>query len=205
MRSSNKSRSRNKNHNRRPNTNVVNRVFDSSGPEGKVRGTPQQIVDKYQSMARDAQLNDDRVAAENFLQHSEHYSRLLVEALREATVRREQHEAQQAQNNQHNQRRDQQNQPPSDDSVSNAHNEAQPDFAPSVAPAAPESTDTGLVDTPENGGVTKAPKPRAKSADKAEKPAKPRKKAEPAAEPVAEPTVEPAAEITGDTEQSAAE
>ena len=72
MRSSNKSRSRNKNNNRRYNPgNVVNRVFDSSGPEGKVRGTPQQIIDKYQMLARDAQLSGDRVAYENFLQHSE--------------------------------------------------------------------------------------------------------------------------------------
>jgi hypothetical protein len=36
--------------------NIVNRVFDSSGPEGKVRGTPQQIIDKYNQLARDAQL-----------------------------------------------------------------------------------------------------------------------------------------------------
>lgn len=60
--------------------NIINRVFESAGPEGKVRGTPQQIIDKYQALARDAQLAGDRVAAESFLQHSEHYSRLLGEA-----------------------------------------------------------------------------------------------------------------------------
>lgn len=60
--------------------NVVNRVFDSAGPEGKVRGTPQQIIDKYLSLARDAQTSNDRVAAENFLQHAEHYQRLLMQA-----------------------------------------------------------------------------------------------------------------------------
>ncbi len=37
--------------------NIVNRVFDSSGPEGKVRGTPQQIIEKYNQLARDAQLS----------------------------------------------------------------------------------------------------------------------------------------------------
>lgn len=63
--------------------NIVNRVFDSSGPEGKVRGTPQQIIEKYQVLARDAQLSNDRVAYENFLQHSEHYTRMLGEATRE--------------------------------------------------------------------------------------------------------------------------
>ena len=58
---------------------VLNRVFDSSGPEGKVRG-PQQIIDKYNQLARDAQLSNDRVATENFQQHAEHYLRLLAQA-----------------------------------------------------------------------------------------------------------------------------
>lgn len=78
--------------------NIVNRVFDSSGPEGKVRGTPQQIIDKYLVLARDAQLSGDRVAAENFLQHAEHYTRMLSEAqrdlVREHEARREQHNGQ---------------------------------------------------------------------------------------------------------------
>ena len=81
MRSSGKSRNKNRNNGRRPNPgNVINRVFDSAGPEGKVRGTPQQIIDKYQSLAHDSQLSGDRVSAENFQQHSEHYSRILLEA-----------------------------------------------------------------------------------------------------------------------------
>ena len=106
MRPSNKQRSRNKpgnngNHNnnnqqRRPSMgNIINRVFESAGPDGKVRGTPQQIIDKYQALARDAQLAGDRVTAENYLQHSEHYSRLLGEAQR-----------QQAENNRFNQERE---------------------------------------------------------------------------------------------------
>lgn len=65
---------------RKPNGNVVNRVFESAGPEGKVRGTPQQIVDKYLTLARDAHTSGDRVMAENFLQHAEHYQRILLEA-----------------------------------------------------------------------------------------------------------------------------
>ena len=95
MRTSNKSRSRNKNNNRRQNPgNVINRVFDSSGPEGRVRGTPQQIIDKYQSLASDAMLAGDRIAHENFLQHSEHYSRLLVVAQKELDAKREQQQKQ---------------------------------------------------------------------------------------------------------------
>lgn len=68
----------------------MNRVFDSSGPEGKVRGTPQQIIEKYQLLTRDAQLSGDRVAAENFQQHAEHYMRLLADAQREIEARRDQ-------------------------------------------------------------------------------------------------------------------
>ena len=84
MRSSNKSRNRNKNNNRRGVAgNNINRVFESAGPEGRVRGTPQQIIDKYLSLTYDAQLSGDRVAAENFQQHAEHYSRLLIEAQKE--------------------------------------------------------------------------------------------------------------------------
>lgn len=84
MRPSNKSRNRNKNNNRRGSAgNNINRVFDSAGPEGRVRGTPQQIIDKYLSLTYDSQLSGDRVAAENFQQHAEHYSRLLIEAQKE--------------------------------------------------------------------------------------------------------------------------
>jgi hypothetical protein len=101
MRSS-KQRSRSKSNRPKSLGNVVNRVFDSSGPEGKVRGTPQQIIDKYLVLARDSQLSGDRVAHENFLQHAEHYTRMLSEAQREQA--REQ-EARRDQQQQHNQNR----------------------------------------------------------------------------------------------------
>lgn len=96
MRSSNKSRSRNKNvNNRRGNTgNIVNRVFDSAGPEGKVRGTPQQIIEKYLSLSHDAQMSGDRIASENFAQYAEHYTRMLGAAQREVAERRDQMEVQ---------------------------------------------------------------------------------------------------------------
>ena len=91
MRSS-KSRSRNKSNRQRTLGNIVNRVFDSSGPEGKVRGTPQQIIDKYLTLARDAQLSGDRVAEQAFLQHAEHYTRMLGEAQREMAERQQFHQ-----------------------------------------------------------------------------------------------------------------
>ncbi|MFN4158388.1 MAG: DUF4167 domain-containing protein [Gemmobacter sp.] len=109
MRSS-KSRSRSKANRPRTLGNIINRVFESSGPEGKVRGTPQQIIEKYLILARDAQLSNDRVAAENFQQHAEHYTRMLGEATREMAMEQESRQGQGNQNqggqNQGGQRRD---------------------------------------------------------------------------------------------------
>src|SRR5919112_220619 len=56
----------------------ANRAFDSNGPENvKVRGNAQHVFEKYQQLARDAGSAGDRVLAENYLQHAEHYFRLL--------------------------------------------------------------------------------------------------------------------------------
>ncbi len=94
MRPSNKTRNRNKSGNRRGSPgNIINRVFESAGPEGKVRGTPQQIIDKYISLAHDSQLAGDRVAAENLQQHGEHYSRLLNEAQKELLEKQNEQQA----------------------------------------------------------------------------------------------------------------
>ncbi|MEM7660729.1 MAG: DUF4167 domain-containing protein [Pseudomonadota bacterium] len=60
------------------NSNNPNRHFESNGPDVKIRGSAQQILDKYQQYARDAQSSGDRVSAENYLQHAEHYSRVLA-------------------------------------------------------------------------------------------------------------------------------
>src|SRR6202044_3657422 len=54
-----------------------NHVFDSSGPEMRVRGTAQQLYDKYQQLARDASSNGDRVTGEAYYQHAEHYFRII--------------------------------------------------------------------------------------------------------------------------------
>ena len=51
--------------------------MESSGPEVKIRGSATQLFEKYQSLARDAVSAGDRIAAENYLQHAEHYYRVL--------------------------------------------------------------------------------------------------------------------------------
>src|SRR6201996_9375664 len=62
----------------KPQQQNANRAFDSNGPEGaKVRGNAQHVFEKYQQLARDAAASGDRVLGENYLQHAEHYFRLL--------------------------------------------------------------------------------------------------------------------------------
>src|SRR5690606_29088050 len=58
----------------------ANRAFDSNGPDVKIRGTAAHICEKYQQLARDAISAGDRVTAENYYQHAEHYYRLLMAA-----------------------------------------------------------------------------------------------------------------------------
>lgn len=57
--------------------NVRNQTFESNGPEGKIRGTAQQVLDKYMALGRDATSSGDPITAESFFQHAEHYFRLL--------------------------------------------------------------------------------------------------------------------------------
>lgn len=75
-----------------------NHVFDSNGPEVRVRGTAQQLFEKYLQLGRDATSGGDRVTAEAFFQHAEHYFRIL-NAMNQAQAQ------QQTQQQQHSQRR----------------------------------------------------------------------------------------------------
>jgi hypothetical protein len=54
-----------------------NHVFDSNGPEIRIRGTAQQLFEKYLQLGRDATSSGDRVTAEAFFQHAEHYFRII--------------------------------------------------------------------------------------------------------------------------------
>ncbi|MBS0124221.1 DUF4167 domain-containing protein [Thetidibacter halocola] len=183
---STKSRSRNKNNrNRNPLGNVVNRVFDSSGPEGKVRGTPQQIIEKYNQLARDAALGNDRVAAENFQQHAEHYLRMLAEAQREQDQRREQQEREnrerQAQRDRDRPERDGQSGDRSgdDDQPRRADNPRRADPArgddqPDVLDLHGDDDGPGLVETPESRSEA-APEPAPATEEKPRKPRAPRR------------------------------
>lgn len=166
MRSS-KSRSRNKNRNNRPSGgNIINRVFDSSGPDGKVRGTPQQIIEKYNQLHRDAVLSGDRVDAENFAQHAEHYTRILAEAQREVEAKREEQEAQNRERQAERDRERQERQKAQENAANQpAPVEPQEPGAEQPDVEMPSEPDSGLVETPEE----KPKKPR-----RARTPRKPR-------------------------------
>jgi hypothetical protein len=70
----------NNNNSNRKGPNPLTRSYESNGPDVKVRGTAQHIAEKYMTLARDAQSSGDRVMAENYLQHAEHYNRIIAAA-----------------------------------------------------------------------------------------------------------------------------
>src|SRR5690606_33028943 len=73
-------RNNNNNNNNRRGPNPLTRTYESNGPDVKIRGSAQQIAEKYAALARDAMSSGDRVMAENYLQHAEHYNRIIAAA-----------------------------------------------------------------------------------------------------------------------------
>ena len=71
----------NNNNNNRKGPNPLTRSYESNGPDVKIRGTAQPVAEKYTTLARDAQSSGDRVMAENYLQHAEHYNRIIAAAM----------------------------------------------------------------------------------------------------------------------------
>jgi len=70
----------NNNNNNRRGQNPMTRVYESNGPDIKIRGTASHVAEKYLQLARDARSSGDPVAAENYYQHAEHYFRLIAAA-----------------------------------------------------------------------------------------------------------------------------
>jgi hypothetical protein len=78
-----------------------NRTFDSNGPEIKIRGSASHVYEKYLQLARDANASGDRIMAENYLQHAEHYFRILAAAQAQAQQYQQQNGQQNAANPQY--------------------------------------------------------------------------------------------------------
>lgn len=66
------------NNNNRKGQNPLARSYESNGPDVKIRGNPAHIAEKYMTLARDAQSSGDSVLAEAYLQHAEHYNRIIM-------------------------------------------------------------------------------------------------------------------------------
>jgi len=79
MRNGQNKRMRGRNNHRKSHNPMV-RVFESNGPDVKIRGNPSHIAEKYMQLARDAQTSGDPISAENYYQHAEHYYRVIAAA-----------------------------------------------------------------------------------------------------------------------------
>ncbi|MBU2653206.1 DUF4167 domain-containing protein [Acidomonas methanolica] len=78
-----------------------NHVFDSNGPDLRVRGTAQQLFEKYLQLGRDATGTGDRILAEAYFQHAEHYFRILNamnQAAQQNQIERQERQAQRQRN-----------------------------------------------------------------------------------------------------------
>src|SRR3978361_2142864 len=76
----NRNNNNNNNNNNRRGQNPMTRVFESNGPDIKIRGKASHVAEKNVQLARDARSSGDPVAAENYYQHAEHYFRLIAAA-----------------------------------------------------------------------------------------------------------------------------
>ncbi len=66
--------------------NPLARNYESNGPDVKIRGTASHVAEKYMSLARDALASGDMVTAESYLQHAEHYNRIIMAAQSQAAA-----------------------------------------------------------------------------------------------------------------------
>ncbi|MDZ4736511.1 MAG: DUF4167 domain-containing protein [Rhodospirillaceae bacterium] len=73
----NNNNNNNNSNSNKPHVSPRQQTFDSNGPDIRVRGNAYQVLEKYLAMARDASGAGDRISAENYLQHAEHYYRLI--------------------------------------------------------------------------------------------------------------------------------
>lgn len=136
MKNSNNNRRQRSRGNGRRYPNQRGNSFESSGPEAKVRGSAQQVLDKYQSLARDAFSAGDRILAEGYLQHAEHYYRILNTD--NANGGRDNNRGQQGRNN--NGADQGENQKPSEETASSENSDAPAQATEDAGQSASEDT-----------------------------------------------------------------
>jgi hypothetical protein len=173
-------RGRGRNSVRRSNNNAPNRNYESNGPEVKIRGTAAHLAEKYTALAQDASVSGDRIAAENYLQHAEHYNRIVAVIAEQAVERQA---AEQERRDRNNRNRPREN---GDANAAEANNSTSPaavaaeadspdnigaDNPAAEAAAEPQSAEVVEISrgeeaseaAPVNAEASEAPKPRRRS------------------------------------------
>lgn len=128
-RNNNAGGSNNNNNNNRKGPNPLTRNYESNGPDVKIRGSAQQIAEKYAQLARDSHSSGDRVMAENYLQHAEHYNRIIAAAQAQLPIQSSQGPRDNSDDNDGDEEREEfdgqgsgrQNNPQGNESPANAH------------------------------------------------------------------------------------
>lgn len=146
-------KSRSRGRGRKP-QNPMSRNYESNGPDVKIRGNPSHIAEKYSTLARDALSNGDRVIAENYLQHAEHYNRIVAAA-----------QAQQAQ-----QRQERQDNDRSENEAETSEVEEKAQEEQSSAEGAEESKPNGRSKGKSNGSAGEDPVAAEATTDEATSP-----------------------------------
>lgn len=199
-------RSRNRGSGRR-NQNPLQRSYESNGPDVKIRGNAQVIADKYATLARDALSSGDTVMAENYLQHAEHYNRIILAAQPQPREdndeqgdgqqqasgddRQGRDDGQQQQGRRNRNRRDRDDRNQDGDDAQPAAASADDGESPADASAQPQP----VID----GTPAEVRQEEAQQAADAEEPAKPKRPRKPRKKPV---EAEAAAEGTADGEEA---
>lgn len=122
--------------------NNPNRTYDSNGPEIKIRGSASHVYEKYLQLARDANASGDRVMAESYLQHAEHYYRILAAN----QLQQQQYQAQQQQHYQQNGNAGGRPQPNGNGMEGSGGAQPYPGSAPSFSLAEGEEDGEGAID-----------------------------------------------------------
>ncbi len=158
-----RSRGRNNpNRNRQGGGNPLTRNYESNGPDVKVRGNAANIVEKYVQLARDAQNASDSVAEQNYLQHAEHYLRIISAANAQNLQRQEERlalEERQAKENQERQAKENQ---AKKDVESKENSEADKSSVPELSEEKIVTQEKNQIDVVNEDAALEVKKPAAK-------------------------------------------
>lgn len=163
----------NNNNNRGRHQNPRNQTFDSNGPEGRVRGSATQVLERYLAQARDAQAAGDGVLAENLFQHAEHYYRVLSAANAQMEQQRERQASQDDRRNPRNDAGDGRRNDEGEDGEN--RDQARENAARSEPSAARQSEDRPQDEPVSEDRPAPEAEPKAKADEEAAEPSEPAK------------------------------